>query len=68
VDVEAVRAARENAELNGVSDRLEAGLGSLAEIRAGEFSITKAPLVLANILAPVIIRLLDEGAIRQTVV
>ena len=39
---------------------LELGLGSLAEIRAGEFSIRKARIVLANILAPVLIRLLGE--------
>jgi ribosomal protein L11 methyltransferase len=61
VDTEAVGAARQNANLNGVADRLEVGQGSVAEIRAGEFSIQKAPLVLANILAPVIIKLLGEG-------
>jgi ribosomal protein L11 methyltransferase len=31
------------------------------EILAGEFRIRKAPLVLANILAPIIIRLFDAG-------
>ena len=57
----ALKAARENAETNGVSERLELGLGSVVEIREGIFSIQKAPLVVANILAPVIIRLLDDG-------
>jgi len=61
VDPEALTAAGENAELNGVSDRLEIGLGSVAEIRAGAFLIRQAPLVVANILAPVIIDLLEGG-------
>lgn len=61
VDMEAVEAARENADLNAVGDRLQVSLGSVAEIRSGAYSIQKAPLVVANILAPVIIKLLDEG-------
>jgi ribosomal protein L11 methyltransferase len=40
---------------------LELGRGSLAEIRAGDFSLQSAHLVLANILAPILIRLLDDG-------
>jgi len=61
LDEQAIRASRENSKVNGVSERLELGLGSLAEILAGKFFIRQAPLVLANILAPVIIRLLHEG-------
>lgn len=61
IDAQALESARKNAELNGVSSDLELGLGSLAEILAGLFSIQRAPLVIANILAPVIIRLLNEG-------
>ncbi len=60
IDPEAIQAAQENAQHNGVQDRLELGLGSLSEILSGAFSIRQASLVLANILAPVIIRLLDE--------
>jgi ribosomal protein L11 methyltransferase len=59
-----VRAARENARANLVESQLEIGLGSLEAIQQGEFSIRKADLVLANILAPVCIRLLDEGLAR----
>jgi ribosomal protein L11 methyltransferase len=40
---------------------LESGLGSVSEILGGKFSLRSAPLVLANILAPVIIRLFDAG-------
>jgi ribosomal protein L11 methyltransferase len=61
VDPEAVQAAQANAELNGVAGQLEVKLGSVAEIISGRTSLKKAPLVLANILAPVIIRLLDDG-------
>jgi ribosomal protein L11 methyltransferase len=61
IDADAIRAAGENAVANDVSDRLELGLGSLAEARRGDYSIHKSPLVLANILAPVLCRLLDEG-------
>ncbi len=59
IDEEALRSARQNAALNGVEERLELGLGSVAEIRAGAYTLSKAPLVFANILAPVIIRLLE---------
>jgi ribosomal protein L11 methyltransferase len=61
IDPEAIQAARENAATNGVTANLELGLGSLAEIQAGAFTIQKAHIVLANILAPVLIRLLGEG-------
>lgn len=61
IDPQALESARKNAELNGVSSRFELGSGSLAEILAGSFSIQQAPLVFANILAPIIVRLLDEG-------
>jgi len=61
VDPEAVANTHVNATANGVTDRLEVGLGSVAEIRSGAFSIQKAPLVLANILAPVLVRLLEAG-------
>jgi len=61
VDADAVRAAGKNARINEVAERLEIGLGSVVEIRSGVFSMRQAPLVLANILAPIIIRLLSEG-------
>jgi ribosomal protein L11 methyltransferase len=61
IDEEAISASHENAALNGVEGGLELGRGSVGEICQGQFSIKKAPVVLANILAPVIIKLLDEG-------
>ncbi len=63
VDVEpdAIPAAQENAATNDVADQIEIALGSVDEIKAGEFEIQQAHLVLANIIAPVLKRLLDAG-------
>lgn len=61
IDNQSVRSTKENAEANGVLDGVEAGQGSVSEILAGQFSVRQAPLVLANILAPIIIRLFDAG-------
>lgn len=61
IDNAAVRSTKENGEANGVLNQIETGLGSVEDILEGKFSIRKAPLVLANILAPVIIRLFDAG-------
>jgi ribosomal protein L11 methyltransferase len=51
----------ENALANGVSERMETGLGSVGEVLNGQFSIRQAPLVLANILAPILVRLFEAG-------
>ena len=62
IDEVAVRASRENAEANGVrAEQLLLGVGSVTEILAGRFALKQAPLVLANILAPIIVRLFDAG-------
>jgi ribosomal protein L11 methyltransferase len=61
IDAGSVQNSRENANANGVGDELILGVGSVDEIRAGRFEFSKAPLVVANILAPVIIRLFDGG-------
>jgi ribosomal protein L11 methyltransferase len=61
IDVGSVTNARENAGSNGVGNELILGVGSVDEIKNGQFPFDKAPLVLANILAPVIVRLFDAG-------
>ena len=61
IDEESVRNSRENADTNGVGEELILGLGSVQEILEGKFEISKAPLVAANILAPVIVRLFAAG-------
>lgn len=61
IDPEAQTNAAENARLNGVEGGLQIELGSVREIQSGQFGLRQAPLVLANILAGVILRLLDAG-------
>ena len=61
IDIESVKNSRENAEKNGIGAELVLGQGSVAEVKAGRFAFASAPLVVANILAPVIIRLFDAG-------
>ncbi|MFT3891453.1 MAG: 50S ribosomal protein L11 methyltransferase [Anaerolineales bacterium] len=61
IDEESVKNSRENADTNGVGEEFILGVGSVQEIRDGKFEFSKAPLVVANILAPVIIRLFDAG-------
>lgn len=66
-DPEAVRVARENAARNGVAERFVVAQGSVAEVRAGVGPFVEAPLVLANILAGVLVRLLREEGLAATV-
>ena len=61
IDAGSVKNSRENADSNGVGDEFILGVGSVEEIRNGQFAFDKAPLVIANILAPVIVRLFDAG-------
>lgn len=61
IDPQAIPNARENAENNGTSAQMELEVGSVNEVLAGRFSLRQAPVVLANILAPILIRLLGEG-------
>jgi ribosomal protein L11 methyltransferase len=61
IDAGSVKNSRENADANKVGEDLILGVGSVDEIRKGQFAFDKAPLVVANILAPVIVRLFDAG-------
>jgi ribosomal protein L11 methyltransferase len=61
IDPESIRNSRHNAELNQIGPELTLGLGSVKEVLEHKFSETSAPVVVANILAPVIIRLFDAG-------
>lgn len=61
IDPEAIAAARKNAVVNRVSDRLDLEIGTIENVLAGNCSLRRAPLVVANILAPVLIRLFIEG-------
>lgn len=60
VDGAAIISTLENAGLNDISeDVLETGKGSVEEVLTGRFSFRQAPLVLVNILAPIILHLFD---------
>ncbi len=62
IDEASVKNSRENADNNGIpADKFLIGLGSVAEIKTGKFAFSQAPLVLANILAPILIRLFEVG-------
>src|SRR5688500_7653734 len=61
IDAGSIVNARENAAANQVGDELILEVGSVHEILEGRFAFRRAPLVLANILAPVIVRLFDAG-------
>ncbi|HZJ24755.1 MAG TPA: 50S ribosomal protein L11 methyltransferase [Anaerolineales bacterium] len=61
IDPGSIVNARENADTNQVGDELILDVGSVQEILDGKFAFNRAPLVVANILAPVIIRLFDAG-------
>ena len=61
IDPESIKNSRENADTNGIGSELALGVGSVGEVLDGRFPWRSAGLVLANILAPVIIRLLDAG-------
>jgi ribosomal protein L11 methyltransferase len=61
IDIESVKNSRENADLNEIGEELMLGQGSVTEVLSGQFPFKSAPLVVANILAPVLIRLFDAG-------
>jgi len=62
ISEEAIASTRENAQLNDLQPAiLEAGKGSVEEILTGRFTIQQAPLVMVNILAPVIRRFFELG-------
>ena len=61
IDIESVKNSRENADTNGVGEELLLGQGSVTEVLSGSFQFKSAPLVVANILGPILIRLFDAG-------
>ncbi|MBI3243540.1 MAG: 50S ribosomal protein L11 methyltransferase [Chloroflexi bacterium] len=64
IEDESIRATKENAELNGVAASIETLLGSLADVQLS--NLQPFNTTVANIIAPVIIRLLGQG-LGQTI-
>ncbi len=65
IDDESMQNSRENAERNGVANKLTLCKGTIVEILDGKYGIRQAPLVMANILTPILIRLFDQGMARM---
>jgi ribosomal protein L11 methyltransferase len=65
-DALAVRATLDNAAQNGVAERIQVWRGELDSV-VGETGRATWDVVVANILAPVIIRLLGEGGLLDYV-
>lgn len=61
IDETSIVNARQNADMNQIAEELILGVGSVPEILDGKFPFRTAPLVMANILAPVIVRLFEAG-------
>jgi ribosomal protein L11 methyltransferase len=60
-DAEAARVAWQNVVLNDAASTVRVETGSLPEVRSGQWSITRADLVVANILAHVIVGFFEHG-------
>lgn len=60
IDPASVRSTAENCTVNFVSDKVSIARGSAELIRSGNFGVLQAPLVVANILASVILVLLEN--------
>jgi ribosomal protein L11 methyltransferase len=63
-DPEAIRATEDNARLNRIGANLHAYLGSLPDLLEGSLKPGRAALVVANILAGTLTRMLGEGLSR----
>lgn len=57
----AVQVAQANLMENDVQDRVDVHCGSVPQLCNGDYTIRTAPLVCANIIAPVLRQLFDEG-------
>ncbi len=64
IEEEAVRETRANARLNGVEHDIQVFQGSVSDLLARGKMVQKAPLVVANIFADVLVALLEEGLDR----
>lgn len=61
IDSRAVEIAQTNTLQNEINEGVIFKTGSLEEIKNGVFPIQQAPIVVANILAHILVKLLDQG-------
>jgi ribosomal protein L11 methyltransferase len=60
-DATAIESAAKNVRLNQLEAEIQLEVGSVEEILQGRYTLRSAPLVLANLLASILVRLLDAG-------
>ncbi len=60
IDPASVASTQENCALNGIGDEVEIAQGSSDLVQAGQFGLVQAPLVVANILASIILDMLED--------
>ncbi len=60
IDPVSIEIARQTAEANQVTEGIQFEAGSVADVLGGLFPVTQAPVVVANILSHILIRLLDD--------
>jgi ribosomal protein L11 methyltransferase len=63
IDEKSIENANKNAKINQVENLVHFDHGSVNEINDGLLPISKAPVIIANILAYILLRLMDEGMI-----
>ncbi|HKJ26831.1 MAG TPA: 50S ribosomal protein L11 methyltransferase [Anaerolineales bacterium] len=61
IDPNAVEIARQTAEANHVLENIHFEAGSVEDVRDGLLPLRQAPVVVANILTHILVRLLDDG-------
>ncbi len=61
VDTKAVDISVQTAAENGVHEHIGFASGSVSEVKTGSLPVSSAPIVVANILTHILIRLLDDG-------
>ena len=61
IELNAKAVATENAIINDIYEGYYFEIGSVEQVKDGIFPIRQAPIVIANILAHILIQLLDQG-------
>jgi ribosomal protein L11 methyltransferase len=63
IDAKSIENAEKNARINNLENHVEFNHGSVKEIKEGLLPVSQAPVVVANILAYILIMLIDDGMI-----
>jgi ribosomal protein L11 methyltransferase len=61
IDTRSIEIARQTSDSNQVTEDIRFEVGSVADVIGGLFPVNQVPVVVANILGHILIRLLDDG-------